>query len=76
MTIACALRWEVASVGIILLGRAHPTWETFQVQEIHRWTVLIRVRKGEENLPMAFISSFVRLVWVVYMCIRVEIGLK
>ena len=25
--IACALRWGVASVGITLLGMAHPIWD-------------------------------------------------
>ena len=27
VNIACALRWGVASVGITLLGMAHPKWE-------------------------------------------------
>ena len=27
MSIACALRWGVASVGITLLGVTHPIWE-------------------------------------------------
>ena len=36
---------------------------------------LIRGRKGEESRPVALISSFVRLVWVVYISMRVESGL-
>ena len=27
VNIACALRWGVASVGITLLGVAHPIWD-------------------------------------------------
>ena len=27
VNISCALRWGVASVGITLLGEAHPIWD-------------------------------------------------
>ena len=27
VNVACALRWGVASVGITLLGMAHPIWD-------------------------------------------------
>ena len=27
VNIACALRWEVASIGITLLSMAHPIWD-------------------------------------------------
>ena len=42
--------------------------------------VLIRGRKGEESRPVAFdkffcINPFLRLVWVIYISMRVESGL-
>ena len=60
MNIACALRWGVASVGMTLLGMAHPIWDTtFQVRDTHWWTTLIRGYKGEESRLVAFIILFV-----------------
>ena len=32
-SIACALRWEVASVGSSLLGVAHPIWDNISGAE-------------------------------------------
>ena len=49
VNIAGALRWGVASVGITLLGVAHPIWITFQGQEIFQWKVLIRSHESEES---------------------------
>ena len=50
VNIACALRWGVASVGIILYW----AWltlhgKTFQVQGVHRWTALSQGRNCEES---------------------------
>ena len=50
------------------------------MQEIYQWTVLIRGRKGEESRPVTFdkfffINPFIRLVWVVYISMRVKSGL-
>ena len=38
-----------------LLGVAHPIWETFQVQNRHQWTVLIRGRDYEEGRHVALL---------------------
>ena len=80
MTIACALRWGVASVENILYW----TWlilygKTFQVQGVHRWTTLIRARNCEEGQHVALINLFVKLwnnlVLVCNNCKRVVIKL-
>ena len=61
MTIACAFRWRVASVGIILyLAWLTLYGITFQVRDMYRWTTLIRGRNCEESRTMAFINLFVR----------------
>ena len=63
MTIACALRWGVAFVGNILYWAWLTLYrKTFQVQEIHRWTVLIRGRMSEESRFVAFRNHFVKLL--------------
>ena len=42
MNIACALKWGVASVGNILYWAWLTLYgKTFQVQGVHRWTMLI-----------------------------------
>ena len=50
VNIACALRWEVASVGFFSIGSGSPyIGKTFQVLDIHRRTARIRGREGEES---------------------------
>ena len=63
MTITCALRWGVASVGIFSTGRDSPFMEKiFQVQDRHWWMALIRGRSSTESRHMAFIILFVKFV--------------
>ena len=63
MTIACALRWGVAFVGIFSIRRGSPFMgKTFQVQSKHQWTALIRGRSSTESRHMAFIILFVKSV--------------
>ena len=62
MTIACTLRWGVASVGNIFYW----VWltlygKTFQVHGVHLWTTLIRGRICEEGQHVALINLFVKL---------------
>ena len=40
VNIACVLRWRVASVGITLLGVAHPIWENISGAGM-RWCRLV-----------------------------------
>ena len=53
VNIACALRWGVASVGITLLGMAHPIWDKILGAEMRRWAVLIRSSESEESRLLA-----------------------
>ena len=39
------------------MGVPHPIWETFQVSDIHRRTVLIRGRNCEESRIVALIVN-------------------
>ena len=62
MTIACALRWGVASVGNILYWAWLTLYgKTFQAQGVHRWTTLFRGRNCEEEQHVAMINLFVKL---------------
>ena len=62
MTIACALRWRVASIGNILYWAWLTLYgKTFQVQGVHRWMTLIRGRNCEEGQHVALINLFVKL---------------
>ena len=61
MIIACALRWGVAFVGIILyLAWLTLYGKTFQVYCVHRWTTLIRGRNCEEIQHVDLINLFVK----------------
>ena len=61
MTIACTLRWGVASVGIILYWAWLTLYEIkFQVRDRYRWTVLIRGLNCKESRIMALINLFVK----------------
>ena len=59
--IACALRWGVALVGIILTGHCSLRRGTpFQVQVMYRRLVLIRDRRCEESQTTALKNLFVK----------------
>ena len=62
MTIACALKWGVATVGNILYWEWLTLYgKTFQVQGIHRWTTLIRGRNCKACQLVVLINLFVKL---------------
>ena len=61
MRIACAFRGVITSVGVSLLGVAHPYGKIFQVQGIHRWTTLIQGREIKESQLVVVIVLFVKL---------------
>ena len=57
--IACALRWGVALVGVILTGHCSPRRGTpFQVQVMYRRLTLICDYKCEESRTMALRNLF------------------
>ena len=57
--IACAFRWEVALVGVILTGS--PRRETpFQVQVMYRQLTLIQDRRYEESRTVALRNLFIK----------------
>ena len=59
--IACALRWRVALVGVILTRHCSPCRGTpFQVQGLHRWTTLRRGHDCEEGRHVVLINLFVK----------------
>ena len=59
--IACALRWGVALVGVILTEHCSPHRRTpFQVQVMYRWLTLIRDRRCEESRIVALRNLFVK----------------
>ena len=60
VNITCAFRGVIASVGVSLLGMAHPLWKTFQVQGIHLWKTLIWGREVEESRLVAGVVLFVK----------------
>ena len=63
VTIAYALRWGVASVGIFSTRRGSPFMrKIFQVQGRHWWMMLIRVRNCTASRHMAFIILFVKSI--------------
>ena len=70
MNIACALRWGVTLVGVILTGHCLPRRGTpFQVQGLYRWTAL---RQGRH---VALIKIFVKIflgqtISIMYFCIK------
>ena len=62
ITIACTLRWGVASVGNILYWAWHTLYgKTFHVQGVHQWTTLIRGRNFEEGQYVALLNLFLKL---------------
>ena len=62
MSIACALRWEIASVGITLLGVAHPVREKhFKCGIYVNGAALIQDHKSVESRLVAFIILFVKI---------------
>ena len=59
--IACALRWGIALIEVILTRHCSPIRGTlFQVQVMYRQLTLIRDRKCEESRIMALIKLFVK----------------
>ena len=63
MTIACALRWGVASIGVYFTGHCSPHHGTpFQVQGVCRETALTRGRHCEESRVVALVLTFVKYI--------------
>ena len=63
MTIACALRWGVASVGVYSTRHCSPHRETpFQVQGVCREMALTRDRHCEERRLVTFVLTFVKYI--------------
>ena len=59
--IACALRWGVALVGVLLTGHCSPCCGTpFQVQVMYMQLTLIRDRRCEESRTVALRNRFVK----------------
>ena len=59
--IACALRWGVALVGVILTGHYLPRRGTpFQVQVMYKRLTLIRDRRCEESQTVDLRNLFVK----------------
>ena len=63
MTIACALRWGVASIGVYSTGHFSLRRGTpFQVQGVCRETTLTRGRHYEESQVVALVLTFVKYI--------------
>ena len=61
--IACALRWGVALVGVILTEHCSPCRGTpFQVQVMYRRQTLIQDRRCEESRTMTLRNVFVKIL--------------
>ena len=67
MTIACALKWGVASIGVYSIGHCSPCRGTpFQVQGVYRETVLTRGCHYEESQVVALVLTFVKYIRINY----------
>ena len=63
MTIACALMWGVASVGVYSIRHCSSRRGTpFQVQGVCKETALTRGRHCEESRIVALILTFVKYI--------------
>ena len=63
MTIACALKWGVASVGVYFTWCGSPCMgKTFKVQDVHRWTTLTR-GAIEKKAGLWLCNHFCKDVW-------------
>ena len=63
MTIACSLRWGVASIGVYSTRHCSPCRGTcFQVQGVYRETTLTRGRHCEEYRVVALVLTFVKYI--------------
>ena len=63
MTIACALRWGVASVGVYSIRYCSPRRGTpFQVQGVFKETVLTQGHHCEESRAVALVLTFVKYI--------------
>ena len=59
--IACALRWGVALIGVILTGHCSPCHGTpFQVQVMYKRLTLIWDSRCEESQTVALRNHFVK----------------
>ena len=59
--IACAIRWGVALIEVVLIGHCSPRRGTpFQVQVMYRQLTLIRDRKCKESRTVALRNIFVK----------------
>ena len=75
MTIACALRWGGASVGVYSIGncsRRHGT--PFQVQGVCRETTLTQGYHCEESRVVVLVLTFVKYIRIncFYICFCVK----
>ena len=63
MTIACALRWAIASIGVYSTGHCSPHHRTpFQVQGMCKETKLTRGHHCEESHVVALVLTFVKYI--------------
>ena len=75
MTIAYALRWGIASVGVYSTGHCSPYRGTsFQVQRVCRETTLTQGHHYEENRVVALILTFVKYIrtnyFDIFFCVK------
>ena len=80
MTIACALRREVAFVGVLSIVHCSPRRGTpFQVQRVCRETMLIGGGHCEESWVVALVLTFVKYIstycFDICFCVK-SIGIK
>ena len=63
MTIACALKWKVAFVGVYSTGHCSSRRGTsFQVQGVYSEMTLTRDRHCEESRAVALVLTFVKYI--------------
>ena len=75
MTIACALRWGVASVGVYSIGNCLRRRGTpFQVQGVCRETTLTQGHHCEESRVVVLVLTFVKYIRIncFYICFCVK----
>ena len=75
MTIACALRWGLAYVGVYFTKHCSPCHRThIQVQGVCRKAMFTRGRHCEESWVMALVLTFVKYIrtnyFDIYFCVK------
>ena len=75
MTIACVLRWKVASVGVYSTRNCSPHRGTpFQVQGVCKEMALTRDCHCEESRVVALVLTFVKYIrtncFDIYFCVK------